>query len=120
MRLRLLAVFFAYGASIGLTSICTAEEVAPYAVVSTARQQMTVRGVPTVFAEPGTILSVFERTKDKLLVQAPSGQRAWVLQSSTASLREGEELFNSLIRKKPKEPSVYLLRANYWILNSGF
>ncbi len=89
-------------------------EVAPYAVVSLARQQMLLRGEPVVFAEPGAILSVFEKNEGKLMVQAPSGQRAWVLESSTTTLREGEKVFNDLIRKKPKEPAVYLLRANYW------
>lgn len=91
-----------------------AEEVAPYAVVSVARQQMSLQGKATVFAEPGAILSVFQKKDGKLMVQAPSGQRAWILESSTASLAEAEKVFNGLIRKQPKEPTVYLLRANYW------
>ena len=106
-----------FGTYLLLNTVATlswAEEVAPYAVVSVARQQMLLRGKPVVFAEPGSILSVFEKKDDKLMVQAPSGQRAWVLESSTATLREAEKVFNDLIRKKPKEPSVYLLRANYW------
>lgn len=107
--------------SVALAFIFTTEidaQVQVPSVVSKIKQQMKVKGKNVPFAEKGDVMTKLEEKEDKglVLVRTTTGREGWVKSKTIAPLRDAAPIYSDLIRAKPRDANLYILRSSVWAL----
>jgi tetratricopeptide (TPR) repeat protein len=67
-----------------------------------------------IFAEQGELMSVIEAKDNSLLVKTAHDRRGWIRAADAIALPKAIPVFDELIKREPKEPAHFAMRAMIW------
>ncbi len=71
-------------------------------------------GKREVMAEKGEIVQPIQTRKGSVLIETSGGKRGWVSKRYLVSFKDSAGVFDELIRAKPRDTNLYLMRASVW------
>ncbi len=91
-----------------------AQETQLRSVVVREPLQVEVDGKPVKFGQPGDVLPLLDERKDAVALQNKDGLKGWVQRSDVVAFTEAAPIYTKLIKEKPKNAELYVLRGNVW------